>query len=609
MNYMSNQAIFEGPRSQEEMNMMLAREIQDYQLTHPEESLRQWREAERDLRKSNLRREEAENRALLRMRAKEIYCAEDTIQLIVRVADGREVSRKTAFRFGMSDLEAKRFMREGEKGYLLALILKTKEKEITRLYPAEYASSPLKLRTHTFLGEYEDSLTDEERRFCWAWLQKKINAEYQDDIDNIIPSQAGFFQGEGRICFWMNREGLEPFMNETIEKFSFNISHDLNPNKIIEALAEMEENFGMNDMELGSLLVVRLYTLLSNLATEAPPSLGIVLAGEDSVEIGRRFLRVLDSGESGSDFFNFDSDRISIIRKNIKKLKNTPAFFVSSGSCSKSFWNRAHDVFSWLANGWIEGSRLAVPIIFCVKEIPADWPLDNLVVMQFGKLWLHEGWDIFDKLQGHVIDTVEKSGRYWAEALKRHFKEQEKENYKDSSLLNLIRAIKEVVLQILDLHGKAGEYFSNLLNAGIDEIASQISMTNGYLLDKFRLGLCHEVELGGFSVYQVGDFTGIERLDGKIFFDGDYYMLTNSTLCNICETLGYEKKAALYIKRDLASQGYLKQYKGSGMRPKEYEIDLTLGVSGEKTKVSVLAIKKSFWDEAGEVALFERGEN
>ncbi len=606
-NYMCNQAVFEGPRSQEEMDMMFAREVQDYQLKHPEEWVRQCREAERDLRKSNLRIEEAKTRALLKMRAKEIYCTEDTIQLIVKVGDGREVSRKTAFRFGMGDLEVKRFIREGENEYLLALKLEVEEKEVIRLYPAEYASSPLKLRTHTFLGEYEGSLTDEERRFCWAWLQKKINAKYQDDIDNIIPSKAGFFQAERGICFWTNREGLEPFMNEAIGKFTFNISHDLNPNKIIEALAEMKRNFGIKDVEIGVLLAVRLYTLLSNLATETPPSLGIVLAGEDSVEIARRFLCVLNSGESGSDFFNLDSDRISSIRKNIRELRNTPAFFVSSGSGNKSFWNRFHDVFSWFENGWIEGTRLAIPMIFCVKEIPADWPLDNLVVMQFGKLWLHEDCDVFDKLQGYIVDTIENSGNYWGEALKRHFRE--KANCKGSSLLNLIRAIKEVVLQILDLHGEAGEYLSNLLNAGINEIASQISMTNGYLLDKFRLGLCREVESGGFVIYQAEDFTEIDHLDGRIFFDGDYYMFTNSTLCCICETLGFVKKAALYVKRDLASQGYLKQYKGSGMRPKEYEIDLTLDVNGEKTKVSVLAIKKSFWDEAGEVALFERGEN
>lgn len=598
---------FEYPLPQEQVSRMFIREVQDYQLAHPEEMIRYQKEAERDILKSKLRQEEAKTRALLKMKSKEIYCTEDNIQLVVKTGDGREMSRKVAFRFGLGSLKVKRFRREGEKEFLLALILKSKEKKMLRLYPAAFASSPLKLRAHTFLSEYEGSLTDEERRFCWAWLQKRISEAYADDIDNIIPSKAGFFQAEKGICFWADREGLKPFLNETIGSFSLDVISGLDPDDIVRELAGMAEKIGMEERQLGVLLVVRLYTLLSNLATEAPPNIGVILSGEDSAEIARGFLRVLDSGESSWDFFNLDSDRISLIRERIKRLRNTPAFFVASGSGGKAFWNRFQDVYGWLQNGLIEGTRLTVPMIFCVRELPVDWPLDNLVVVQVAKRWLHDGGEVFDKLQSYIIEAVENSGIHWGEALKRHFQEQEKND--DWRLLSLLRAIKVVALQILDLHEEANGYLCNLLDMGLGEIAAQVSLADGYLLQKFRLGVCHEVEAGTFNVFDLTEHPEVACVDGNIFFDGENYLFTHKLLCSICEALGFVRKAALYIKRELSSQGYLKQYKGSGLRPKEYEIDLMLEVNDKKTKVSVLAVRKEFWDEPGEVALFERGWN
>ena len=73
------------------------------------------------------------------------------------------------------------------------------------------------------------------------------------------------------------------------------------------------------------------------------------------------------------------------------------------------------------------------------------------------------------------------------------------------------------------------------------------------------------------------------------------------------EAMAIERKSLLYIKQQLSEYNLLKVYRNSGAHNREYNVDVSYRDSSGKTEyISVLAIKRNFWDELGGLSLLER---
>lgn len=92
----------------------------------------------------------------------------------------------------------------------------------------------------------------------------------------------------------------------------------------------------------------------------------------------------------------------------------------------------------------------------------------------------------------------------------------------------------------------------------------------------------------------------------RLYFDDEYYYFSKSILHKIAETLGFSRKAVLYIKQELSDNNWLKQYRKTINRRSELEVDVMVSNNDKKIRISVLAVKREFWDMLGGISLFER---
>lgn len=95
---------------------------------------------------------------------------------------------------------------------------------------------------------------------------------------------------------------------------------------------------------------------------------------------------------------------------------------------------------------------------------------------------------------------------------------------------------------------------------------------------------------------------------GVVYYDDLHYYFPKTAFQEIGSRCGLDSKSLLFIKQQLISEGFVKQYRATGGRCSELEADIFVGNAGSKRKLSVFAIKKEFWDTAGGIALYERSD-
>ena len=96
-------------------------------------------------------------------------------------------------------------------------------------------------------------------------------------------------------------------------------------------------------------------------------------------------------------------------------------------------------------------------------------------------------------------------------------------------------------------------------------------------------------------------------MDTVVFFDDEHYYFNNVVLNTIVEAMAIERKSLLFIKQQLSEHNLLKEYRNSSAHNREYNVDVSYKDSRGKTEyISVLAIKRYFWDELGGLSLLER---
>lgn len=133
------------------------------------------------------------------------------------------------------------------------------------------------------------------------------------------------------------------------------------------------------------------------------------------------------------------------------------------------------------------------------------------------------------------------------------------------------------------------------------------------LLETFRRGVARLVDLGllVFECLQGGTDVPESLCAGKdaetVYFDNLYYFFTKSAFQKIGDWCRLDGKALLFIKQQLVIEGVVRQYRTASRRRSELETDIFVGKAGRKSKLSVFAIKKEFWDAVGGIALYERG--
>ena len=73
----------------------------------------------------------------------------------------------------------------------------------------------------------------------------------------------------------------------------------------------------------------------------------------------------------------------------------------------------------------------------------------------------------------------------------------------------------------------------------------------------------------------------------------------------IGKKLNFDGKSLLLIRQELADRGLIKQYRATGKRKSELNVDIFVGESKERKKV--FAVKRTFWDSIGGISLYEKG--
>lgn len=611
MSYTENrsygQSSWEDPMSGAEFAYRHAAKLQEFELTDRNqlaEAAQNQRAMQRDTHKSELRILEADAKEKRKAKTMQISQTEDGVQLYF--FNGKNELLRIVPLFEFSMVKLLRFRRDGEDGHFWQAVLQVGKKEIfTYQYAEDVLKSISKLQTTSFAG-FDETVATGDRNIAWKWLQKKLISLFEKAEETMLPSLPGWFQKDGVWHFWTLDSETDLFASPSIRQFSVNSLQPKNISELIdELIAAAHEADNMGSFSV--LLIYRLLALLVRLIVAFPPPMGLVLVGKDATEQAEMLLSTIQKKNS-SIIINLETDRKNVIRNNVFFLQDTSALFVSSGLHTKSIENRLLEILSWLDAGFMEEKRITFPFVFCVPELSTDYLKNGMIVVQTEGIPISTTFSAFAKLQSFVILQVESCGEYWATELTKQYDRLEKEiNFEDrGNILHFARTVVTTVSKMLDVQGEQKEQLQEIFTAGIDEMEYQISSDFCPMLEIFREGVIKLIDTGDLSVVDSKNPVTDTKIP-LIYFNSDYYCFTGDVLEYICEQNGLDLKSILFFKQQLDDLGMIKKYRKTGERPSELSVDISLGFPVDR-KVSVLAIRREFWDEIGGVALYERGE-
>lgn len=601
--------IWHMPMPPEGYELLLEGEIQRLRLNDSQELKKEAehrREMERDEKKSLLRQNEFAYKQDAKTKTYDIRMYNGEIGMEVMNGNGYIVERSTLFSCEIDIMY--RFKRNftGERFWQIAL--KDRDKVVySELYPAEYLSSVIKLQK-TILMKYDCTIAPNQKNMAWKWMRKQLFTMYEQAPEMELPYLVGWFEIRNVWHFWTKTEDTYFLASEVINKYRKEEFTDLTAEEIIDELLENIEIIA-DRINFEILLLFRTWAYLGNLESNSPPVIGLTLIGANAVEIAKKYLRTMYSEDDGIDIVNLDADRISQIREKVKLIRNTPVIFVSCNPGNKSTQNRLADVISWMRSGYMEGTKVQGPFVFCLQEVSSSYLLDRTVVIDISDVRIFDSFKSFSKMQSLLISIIERGGSYWVEEFSHRYMEflEDKRNMGENSIVCALKAMIQTVLRILNLDEERDKLLEAMLYEGLDEITRQISLKVGLLLEIFQHGVEKMVVTGLISAIEVHE-NAAKASNKRLYFDNCYYYFHKSILQKIAENLRLSRKAVLCIKQELSDRNLLKQYRKTTNRRNEMEIDITVGNDDKKMRMSVLAIKREFWDRTGGIALFEKGD-
>lgn len=598
------------PMPWEEFAFYHAGQLQQFELTDRNqlaEEAKHQRAMQRDEHRAALKWEEAKNKEKCREKTKQIGCTENGICLYILNGENQILRTALLFRFKM--LKLQRFRREGENEHLWQAILLTGQDEIfTPLYSEDILKSISKLQVTSFAG-LDETVTASDKSMAWRWLQKQLILLFDVTKETVIPSLPGWFLKSGVWNFWTWDANVDLFASSDIRRFVANSIRPQSISEIFEEISDIADRID-NIKSFSVILIFRFLALFSRLVVSCPPAMGLVFVGKGATEL--EGLVSTMKRNDGNSIVNLDTDRIGVIRNYVYSLQDSPAFFVSSNSHIKSTRNRLFEVLSWLDTGFLEGKKITFPFVFCVSQLSKDYLVDGMVIIHLDEVQFSEAFSTFAKLQSVLTERITNSGEHWITQFRKEYGKLEKKLpiKERKTILHLAQAIVSTVSAMLDI-GDGDEdldveerKLQEIFAAGIDEIRNQISSDAQPILESFRVGVIKMIDSGKIFVVDVKKTTTKEV--PLIYFDSGYYFFTNDTLKYICEENGLDSRAILFFKQQLDDIGMIKKYRQTGNRSSEFLVDIFLEYPMRR-RISVLAVKKEFWDKIGGIALYERG--
>lgn len=601
--------------SEQDFNYYQMQRLQELLLNDEHElaeTARNYRLMDRDAHKSMLRQQEYTAKQLQRVKSSEVLECSEGVFLLLK--NGEQKILKQQMLLGCQIQRVFRFKRSAADTYFWQLAIKKGEQEmLSELYPAEFLQSVCKLKT-TILGKFDCSVAPSDKTILWNWVRRKLSSLHEEAKVLALPHLAGWFLTGRQWHFWVKAEDTVMLEGDIISLFTTEIVDNLSSREVVDDLCKMTSQIE-SITNFSVLLIFRLLALTSRLAADSPPPMRVTLIGKNSVGLAKALLSTMHC-EAGWELINLDSDRINLIRRNVSKLQDTPVILVSVNPDSKSTQNRLQEIMSWVDSGLMEGKKITFPFVFCLQNFSPVYPLDNTVVLVTDGIQIPNDFKIFAKLQAFIIHEIESGGTYWAGELQRQYEKLQKilPAEETETILHIGKAVTSTVLKMLDLEGERQEKIQRFFDAGLDEIKKQFTASSNTLLEIFRQGVIKLVDSGILFVRNRQMDTNVpdssdSKSDNKVFYyDGLYYYFPKSTFQEIGNRCELDRKSLLFIRQQLVSEGFVKQYRTTGGRRSELEVDIFVGRTGSGKKLSVFAIKREFWDRAGGVALYERSD-
>lgn len=562
------------------------------------------RNMRRDSHKSFLRREEQREKLILKESHMEIVEKEGAMYALMLDGAGKGISFRKVFSAKMQSLECFRYQRSTKIRWQITLLEeRTGIEIISPLYIEEDMKVMSRLK-RTILAAYDCSDSAKSRALLWEWIHKEMVSMLKD-VDVVeIPSCPGWYADEVSCHFYtMTDEDTSKF-SAYMKRFFMPRFVELDMNDTLCSLMDSIEQLG--DLSIvGVLLLSRFSALFGRLTGKNCFRTGMVIWGERAEEIARCFLRTMTNDV---DTVNLDSDRLGRIREKVRELQDTPVIFLVTNPDSRSVQNRLREVMSWMQTSCIEGEKVKAPFIFCFKRFSSMIPLENMLVLDADSIKLPQDGQDLERFQCLVVEKVEQSGWQWIDEISHRYKKYHESGIEEMG--SMARVIREVLLKMFDDINVSRELFlrfHDLLVEGEKEMVEQLSKKTGRLSEMFRDQVSKLVDLGSVEIFN-RDRAPVQNECNYIYFDTKYYYFTKEVMGIIGALSGMDRKSVLRVKQEIFNLSMVKTYKATGYRPEEMSKDFRIcNAYGQRKDMSGLAVRREFFDEAGGIALCERG--
>lgn len=582
-------------------------QLQNMALTDKEEMreiARHRRGIERDIHKSYLRKEENEYKQRLKGKSEEIAVYNNSIIHITYNGVGKIERQDILFACRVEEVRVYQRTGSKEKLWQVCIIEYGSNLEVVSLlYDEKHLFSLGKLRL-TILSRY---VTNDSKRqaAAWKWIQKYLIYMLESVGVEEIPAAPGWHGNSIKSHFWTAEDKDTLLTNDFIEQFSIKRFDTITGREAAEDLynVNIREFSKIGDTNAGVLLIYHLYALVGRLVENNSICPGITLMGESAEAVAGGFLRTM---QNEVDTMNLDADRIEMIGKKVKSLQDTPAIFLVSNPDSRSSMNRVEKIMSWMMSGCIEGKRISIPFIFCMKNFSAYFPLKNTVVIDVsGFKWMEKECP-YKKLQSYVISVIERSGDYWVDKMRNRYKKLYSEN--DSEIVSMIKTITSIILEMFKEEADSLHYWhlKEMMDMGEAEICRQLSSTTGPLVELFLESVRTLVDSGEIVVVE-RDKAPVSCTASIIYYDSQCYYFTKDTMNAIGEQIEIDARTMLSIKQQLVEQEGLKIYKKTMKGYRDLEVDFRIcNAYGQRKDLSGVAIWCELFDNVGGTKLYER---
>lgn len=562
------------------------------------------RSMRRDEYRSRLKREEQREKMIRRESSMDITEKEGAIYVLMLDGFGQGISFRKVFSAKIKEVQFFNYKNSTKIWWQVTLREeRTGREAISPLYTKEDLIVEARLK-RTILVKYDCSDSTKSCSFLWKWIRKQL-ISMLNDVDVIeIPSAPGWHLSSQKWHFCsMSDEDTDKY-TEYMRNFTMLRFRDL---KAEDTLGSLIENLDKicDQASVGMLIQCRFKALLGRLTGRPCFGNGILIYGEKAEDVARFYLSTMMNSE---DTINLDSDRIGKIREKICTLQDTPAIFLITNSDNRSVQNRLQEVMSWMQASCIEGKRLNILFVFCVKSFSARISLDNMLVLDASNVRLPKDDHVFEKFQCFIVEKIEREGEIWAGEIENRYESYIK--WGNGEAVSMARTVKEVLSKMFDepdvdiMHRIE---LRELLRAGEAEIEGQLSEKRGSLSEIFRDQVSKLVDSGLVEIFN-RDRAPVQNERNYIFFDSEYYYFTKEVMGKIGKMSGMGRKSVLRVKQEIFNLSMLKKYRSTGQRAEELHVDFRIcNAYGQRKDLSGLAVRREFFDEAGGIALCERG--